>query len=391
MLINTVITNAKPQGRPYKLTDEKGLYLLVVPSGGKYWRLDYRHAGKRKTLALGVYPEVSLKQAREKRDETRRILADGIDPAALRREKRKIPSPDAVANTVTFRISAEDWYKRKAETWAEATARKAGEGVALLNEQIGDMPIESMRTFHVVDALHKIEKRSPHMAAKCRQFVQAIFRHAIRRGHRPEGSFLDLKDVLKPLPESHFPAFRKTDIPKFLKRLEDYGSIQCRAALKLLLFTFVRPSELVGATWDEVDLDVAIWSIPPERMKMRSAHLVPLARQSVDLLRGLRAVSLRSPFVFPSAYSPATRHMHRDTLSKALREMDFSGIAVPHGFRHFASTQLNEMGFRGDVIERQLAHKDKDAIRAIYNQAQYLDERKEMMQKWADYLDRQTA
>ena len=387
MLINTAIINARPQSKPYKLTDEKGLYLLVTPAGAKYFRLDYRYAGKRKTLAVGVFPSISLKQAREKRDEAKRMLLEGVDPAAVRREKRKIQSPDTVADTVTFRISAADWYQRKSDTWSAATARKAGEGVSLLNEQIGDMPIESMRTFHVVDALHKIEQRSPHMAAKCRQFVQAIFRHAIRRGYRPEGSFLDLKDVLKPLPESHFPAFQKADIPKFLRRLEDYGSIQCRAALKLLLLTFVRPSELVGATWGEIDFEGAIWSIPPERMKMRHPHLVPLSLQSVELLRGLRAVSLRSPFVFPSAYAPSSRHMHRDTLSKALREMDFVGVVVPHGFRHFASTQLNEMGFRGDVIERQLAHKDRDAIRAIYNKAEYMDERKAMMQKWADFIN----
>lgn len=384
-LTDKAIKNAKPSDRPRRLFDGGGLHLLINPDGSKYWRLKYLLHGKEKRIGLGVYPDVRLAEARTKAANERRKLKDGIDPATERKETKEAKRKDA-ANT--FKAVALEWSERKRDSWAPATMRKVSEALEIdLIPSIGHRPIAELTTPEVVDALHAIETRSPHMADKARQYCGAIIRYAIRTGKREEGRLLDLRGVLNPLTESHFSTFQEKDLPGFLKKLEEYGgAAQTRTALKLLMHTFVRPSELAGAQWAEFNLDGAEWRIPAERMKMKHPHIVPLAKQTVKLLRELNKLTGHSPFLFPGERRPLSQHMARDTLSKALRSMGYQGQATPHGFRAMASTMLNEMGFHPDVIERQLAHKEPNKIRAAYNRAQYLTERAKMMQHWADFL-----
>lgn len=388
LLDDRTIRTAKPRESLYKLSDGASLRLLIKPDGGKYWRYEYRFAGKQKTLALGVYPSVSLAVARSKAMDARKMLDDGIDPAAERKQAKAAKIEQGL-HLNTFEAVANEWYLRKKTTWSPATARKVDEALRIdLIPSLGDRDIGEIKTSDVVRTLHKIEARSPHMAHKAQQYCGAIIRYAITIGRREEGKFLDLRGVLKPLAESHFPAFSIEDLPVFLRKLNAYGgALKTKVAVNLLMRTFVRPAELTEAPWSEFNLDEAIWVIPKERMKMRNEHIVPLSSQAVDLLKALKKETEFSPFAFPSSHAPSEKPMTRDTLSKALRTMGFQGMATPHGFRHFASTQLNEMGYNTDWIERQLAHKEANKIRGVYNNAQHLKERRKMMQDWSDFID----
>jgi len=387
-LTDTAIRKAKPSQKPRRLFDGSGIHLLINPDGSKYWRLKYLFYGNEKRISLGVYPKVTLAGARTLAAKERLKLMDGIDPAIERKTYKKAKQ-DEVANT--FKTVALEWFKRRLESWSPATARKVREALEIdLIPSLGNNPISTLTTPEVVNALHLIEARSPHMADKARQYCGAIVRYAIRTGKREEGRLLDLRGSLNPLVESHFNTFSKKDLPGFMKKLEAYnGASQTKIAIKLLMHSFVRPSEMVGAQWTEFDLDAAQWRIPAERMKMRHPHIVPLAKQVVKLLQKLHPLTEYSPFLFPNERVPLSKSMARDTLSKALRSMGFQGQATPHGFRAMASTMLNEMGTHPDVIERQLAHKEANKIRAIYNHATYLPERTKMMQHWADFLEEQ--
>lgn len=388
LLDDRTIRAAKPRETLYKLSDGASLRLLIKPDGGKYWRYEYRFSGKQKTLALGVCPSVSLAEARSKAIDARKMLDDGVDPAE-ERKRAKAARVEQGQNLNTFEAVAIEWFTRKKITWAPATTRKVDEALRIdLIPALGEKDIGEIKTADVVRTLHKIEERSPHMAHKSQQYCGAIIRYAISIGRREEGKFLDLRGALKPLEESHFPSFTLSDLPAFIKKLNEYGGdLKTRTALNLLLRTFVRPAELTGAPWSEFDLDTGLWVIPAGRMKMKSDHCVPLSRQAVDLLMCLKKESGFTPYAFPSSHAPAEKPMTRDTLSKALRTMGFQGMATPHGFRHFASTQLNEMGYNADWIERQLAHKESNKIRGTYNNAQHLKERIRMMQEWSDFID----
>jgi integrase len=392
-LTDKAVMNAKPDGKARKLFDGEGLFLLIKPDGGKYWRLKFRFGGNEKLLALGVYPKMSLAAARVEVGKARQLLADGVDPTAERRAAKQATEAESLVNLNTFERVAREWYALKSAGWAQATARKADEALRIdLIPAIGSRPIADLTSPEVVKALQAVEKRSPHMANKCRQHCSSIVRYAIRTGRREEGRYLDLRDVLKPLKESRPATLEANDLPDFLHALENYaGVLQTRVALKLLMLTFVRPSELTGAVWSEFDLAAAEWRIPAERMKMSQPHIVPLSSQAVRLLNQLQAVASDSRFVFPNERSVKTRAMTRDTLSKALRAMGYQNKVTPHRFRTMASTLLNEMGFHPDWIERQLAHKETNKIRAAYNRAQYMTERRRMMQHWADYLDGMAA
>ncbi len=380
-LTDTAIRKAKPSQKPRRLFDGSGIHLLINPDGSKYWRLKYLFYGNEKRITLGVYPKVTLAGARTLAAKERLKLMDGIDPAIERKTYKKAKQDEA-ANT--FKTVALEWFNRKLESWSPATARKVREALEIdLIPSLGNNPIYTLTTPEVVNALHLIEARSPHMADKARQYCGAIVRYAIRTGKREEGRLLDLRGSLNPLVESHFNTFSKKDLPNFMKKLEAYnGTAQTKIAIKLLMHSFVRPSEMVDAQWAEFDLDAAQWRIPSERMKMRHPHIVPLAKQVVKLLQELQPLTKYSPFLFPNERVPLSRSMARDTLSKALRSMGFQGQATPHGFRATASTLLNEMGTHPDVIERQLAHKEANKIRAVYNHATYLPERTKMMQHW---------
>lgn len=388
-LTDKAVMNAKPDSKPHKLFDGEGLFLLVMPDGRKYWRLKFRFAGKEKLLALGVYPKLTLASARTEAGKARKLLLSGIDPTTERRAAKEADKAQSVADRNTFERAALEWYEFKKASWSAATARKADEALRIdLIPAMGALSIADLTSPAVVKALQTIEKRSPHMADKARQYCGSIVRYAIRTGCREEGRFLDLRDVLKPLNEARPATLEADDLPEFLKALEAYkGAAQTRIAIKLLMLTFVRPSELAGAAWAEFDLDAAEWRIGAERMKMSQPHIVPLSSQAVALLKSLKADASTSPFLFPNERAPKSRSMARDTLSKALRSMGYQDRVTPHRFRTMASTLLNEMGFHSDWIERQLAHKETNKIRAAYNRAQYITERRRMMQHWSDYLD----
>lgn len=387
-LTDKAVMNAKPDGK-LKLFDGEGLFLLVKPDGSKYWRLKFRFGGKEKLLALGVYPQLTLAGARIEAGKARKLLANGIDPTAERRAIKEAAKAESQVMHNTFERVALEWYDSMKADWAVATARKADEALRIdLIPAIGARPIANLTSTEVGKALVAIEKRSPHMADKARQYCGAIVRYAIKHELREDGRVLVLSGVLKRLKEARPATLEANDLPDFLKVLDSYkGALQTRIAIKLLMLTFVRPSELTGAAWAEFDLDAGEWRIPAERMKMSQPHIVPLSGQAVRLLKELQAEARSSPYLFPNERAPKSQPMARDTLSKALRSMGYQGRVTPHRFRTMASTLLNEMGFHPDWIERQLAHKETNKIRAAYNRAQYMTERRRMMQHWSDYLD----
>ena len=390
-LTDTQIRNAKPKAKAYKLSDGGGMYLLVKPDGARYWRLDYRFAGKRRTLALGVYPTTALSNARTRREEARALLAQGNDPSVA---KRMSKCTIRQASETTFEGIAREWLHNQRKKLApKYSAQILARLEADVFPQIGSRPIADIDAPELLDTLRKIEKRGVlETARRLRQTCGQVFRYAIvtrRAKHDPSGA---LKGALSsPGRKRGHNAMVRDELPKFLDALEVYdGDRRTSIALRLIILTFVRTSELRAARWSEfegLDGNNPLWRIPAERMKMKRGHIVPLAPQAVTLLRELRALpgSDASPFLFPS---PAREgFMSNNTMLYALYRMGYHGRATVHGFRAMASTALNEMGFRTDVIERQLAHEPGNAVRAAYNRAEYLNERRAMMERWADYVD----
>jgi len=390
-LTDTRIRNAKPKGKAYKLSDGGGMYLLVTSDGGRYWRLDYRFAGKRRTQALGVYPTVSLAAARARREEARDLLAKDIDPGVAKKASKRVAK---LASENTFESVAREWI-------ANQRNRLAARYLALLLSrletdiflQIGSRPIAEVDAPELLEMLRKVENRGViETARRLRQLCGQVFRYAIVTGRAKHDPSADLRGALKSpaRPRGH-KAMSADEVPNFLRHLEAYdGEPRTRLALRLAIQTFVRTTELRAARWSEFEnLDGVepLWRIPAERMKMKREHVVPLAPQAVAVLRELRALSGSdtSAFLFPS---PAREgYMSNNTMLFALYRMGYHGRATVHGFRAMASTALNEMGFRPDVIERQLAHQEQNSIRAAYNRAEYLTERRAMMTHWADFLD----
>lgn len=390
MLTDTAIRKAKPATKPLKLSDGSGMYLLLKPDGGRYWRVDYRHDGKRKTLALGVYPAVSLSDARQRREDARRLLANGIDPGALRKEAKQARVEAARASGETFEAIARDWMAR--QDVAEVTANKTRWILEVfLFPEIGQRPIAEITPRDLLDVLHKIEATGKLETAK-RARVKAgqVFRYAVLEGKSEVDPTASLKGALKSPKEKHHAAV--TDpvrIGELLRAIDGYsGQFTTLKALQLAPLVFVRPGELRQAVWSEFDLDDAIWRIPAQRMKMKAAHLVPLSVQAVGVLRELRQLTGNGHYVFPGIRTDS-RPMSENTINAALRGLGYSGEEMTgHGFRSMAATRLNEMGWNSDAIERQLAHVESNKVKAAYTHAaQYLDERTRMMQAWADYLD----
>lgn len=378
---------AKPAGKPYKLADGGGLYLEVRPGGSRYWRLKYRFATKERRLAFGVYPEVSLSQAREKRAAARKVLAQGMDPS----EEKKAKGREARARRDnSFAALAEAWYTKKSGTWAPSTAAKARFYLdSDLIRALGERPIAEIKRTELVETLARIEKRDAHdVAKKCRGWLSGVFRYALAAGVVEANPATDLDIVAAPMPRRRqLPHLPLGELPDFLRALDGYGGESATVqAIRLLLLTAVRPGELRAARWDEFDLDAALWSIPAERMKMRRPHRVPLPVQAAAILRELQASRVRRELVFPSRDDPR-QPMSENTINLAIHRIGYKGRQTGHGFRHLISTALNERSYNRDWIERQLAHGDDNEIRAVYNKAEYLDQRREMMQAWADELD----
>jgi integrase len=381
------IRAAKPREKAYKLFDERGLYLLITPGAdsyrGRLWRLRYRYAKAEKLLSLGNYPDVSLKRAREKRDEARRLLADGVDPSARRKS-------DQQSQTETFEAIAREWLELRAKTSAAVTMQKARWLLEMIFPRIGKRPIRAVTAPELLTALRKIESRGHHETAhRAKQKCGQVFRYAIVTGRAERDITADLRGALAPVvSENHASLTDPTEIGGLLRAIHGYeGQPITAAALKLAALVFVRPGELRGARWSEFDLNGAEWRIPAERMKMGEQHIVPLSRQAVAVLRELHPLTGSCEFVFPSLLS-LDRPMSNNTVNTALRRLGYTNEQMTgHGFRSMASTLLNEQGFPPDVIELQLAHAERNKVRAAYNRAQRLSERRKMMQSWANYLD----
>ena len=389
MLLSDIrVRNAKPKLTPYKIADGQGMYLLVQPGGGKYWRLNYRFAGKQKTLALGTYPEVGLGAARKKRLEARELLAmhPPVDPMLKRKADRR-ESARLASNT--FASIAREWWELKRDAWSPGHADAVMARLeAELFPPLGARPIMEIDAPELLDAVRAVEKRGAlEIASKSLVIAGQVLRHAIATGRAKADISRDLRGALKAREVTHYAKLAESEMPEFLRKLEDYdGAPLTKHAFKLMIMTFVRTGELRAARWPEFDLHKGEWRVPAERMKMRCEHIVPLSRQALAELEAIRVYSGNREYVFPNVHNPRT-FMSENTILVAIKRLGYKGRTTAHGFRGTASTILNEQGWTPDAIERQLAHGEKDKVRAAYNSAQHLPERRKMMQAWADYLD----
>lgn len=385
-LTDVEIRNAKAAKQPYKLADGGGLYVLVNPGGSKYWRLKYRFAGKEKLLALGVYPLVRAAQAREARDEAKRLLNDGRDPATVRKEEKRTAQVSA-ANT--FEALAREWVEQQRNRWTPNHAERVLNSLVTdVFPEIGFRPIAELTAPELLAVLRKIESRDAlETASRVYQRCGAVFRYAVITGRCERSPAADLRGALKAPKRMNRAALSAADLPEYLAKLEAYdGHLQTKLGLKLLALTFVRTGELRGAEWAEIDFEHAEWRIPAERMKMRAAHIVPLSRQALAVLEQLKPLTGGGRLLFPNQSKPDAC-MSENTMLYALYRMGYHSRATGHGFRATASTILNEHGWKPDVIERQLAHAERNKVRAAYHRSEYLPERRNMMQAWADHLD----
>ncbi|EHP41242.1 cp4-like integrase [Cupriavidus basilensis OR16] len=388
-LTDVSVRNAKPKEKPYKLADGLGMYLEITPGGSRYWRLKYRIAGKEKRLALGVYPAVSLAQARTARDEARKLIAAGIDPSKAKQEAKQAA---AVAHASTFEVIAREWHEKKVDTWTDDHAVKILRSLVLnVFPDLGARPIAEITPPELLMTLRKVESRNAlEIASRLLQRCSTVFRYAIATGRATYNPAGDLKGALKVSKVEHMARVGPDEIPELMRKIRGYdGDLVTRVAMQLLALTFVRTSELIGAHWSEIDFDAAEWRIPAERMKMRDPHIVALSRQAISLLREVEKLTGGRPHVFYSARGAG--HISNNTILYGLYRLGYHSRMTGHGFRGLASTMLHEMGYSPDVIERQLAHVERNKVRAAYNHAQYLPERRRMMQHWADYLDQLAA
>ena len=381
--------NAKPDTKPYKIADGDGLFLLIMPTGSKYWRLKYFFAGKEKTLALGVYPEVTLADARERRTQAKRVLAAGNDPGQTKKEAKLLLLQK---HQNTFEVVAREWHENRLSKWTPGHAKKILKRLEThVFPRIGNCPIAEIGTPELLVVMRKIEEHGAEMAHRLLQVCGQVFIYAVVTQRVAINPAISLRGALKPVAKKSYAYIKPNELPEYLQKLDTYdGSEQTKLAMKFLLYTFVRSGELRGAAWSEIDFDKAEWRIPAERMKMRDPHIVPLSRQAIEILNKLKPITGNWLHVFPNQHKP-TGQMSENTILYALYRMGYHSRATAHGFRSTASTILNENGFPPDVIERQLAHSERDKVRAAYNYAQYLRERREMMQWWADYLDEVAA
>jgi integrase len=389
-LSDAKVRNAKAKSKSYKIADGEGLFLVVMPTGSKYWRLRYYFAGKEKLLALGVYPDVTLADARERRADARKTLAAGNDPGEVKKEAKRIA---ILKSANSFETVAREWFEKRKHEWAATSAATA---LARMEQHIlpklGDRPVADINPPEVLAMARVVEgKGNLETARRVMQMCGQIFSYAIATGRAERNPVPDLRGALKTPVSKHYSFLKANELPDYLQKLEGYdGHSITKLALRFLLLTFVRTNELRGARWTEIDWDKAEWRIPAERMKMRELHIVPLSKQAIATLRKLEKLTGSRQFVFPNQNNPAL-FMSENTMLYALYRMGYHTRTTGHGFRSTASTILNENGFRADVIERQLAHSERDTVRAAYNHAQYLTERRKMMQWWADYIDEVTA
>ena len=377
---------AKPREKAYKLADGAGLYLEVVPSGSRYWRMKYRFNGKEKRMAFGVYPAVSLAQARALRDDAKKKLAEGIDPSLAKKEEKLVR--DVQLNN-TFQAVALEWHGTKVSRWSEGYASDIIEAFNKdIFPYIGQQPVNEIKPLVLLNVLRRIESRgATEKAKKVRQRCSEVFRYAIVTGRAEYNPAADLTSAMSGHESKHYPFRTVEELPDFFKALAGYtGSPLVVLAARLLILTGVRTGELRGAFWSEFDLEKAVWEIPAERMKMKRPHLVPLSTQALEIVQQLKVMSGQYPLVFPGRNDPR-KTMSEASINQVFKRIGYTGRVTGHGFRHTMSTILHEEGFNTAWIETQLAHVDKNAIRGTYNHALYLEGRREMMQWYADYIN----
>jgi integrase len=390
-LTDTAVRKAKPKAKSYKIADGGGMYVEVMPNGSKYWRMKYRYAGKEKRLALGVYPDTSLALARDRREQARKLLANGDDPGAVKQTHKQLSK---IAATNTFEAVAREWVENRSNDWTEghkALTLRTLEQDAF--PSLGRRPIAEITPAELLATVKSIEKRGAlEIASRVLQRCSAVFRYGIATSKCNSNPATGLRGALKKPKRTHYTTIEKGGFPQLLRDIDGYqGSPLTTCALQLMALTFTRTNELIGASWDEINLDSAEWLIPAERMKMRRPHLVPLSNQAVAVFRKAAKLSGDRRYVFPNRNDP-TKPASNAIILRSLGRMGYTGKMTGHGFRSAASTMLNEHKTKWDIhhdaIELQLAHVEKNASRAAYNFAEYLDERRAMMQQWADYLDK---
>ena len=386
MLTDTKIKSSKPGPKSVKLTDGGGLYLEVTPSGGKHWRYRFRLDGKESLFAIGEYPEIKAAEARRLRDEARSLVKKGVNPTQARKLKKLEVQYE---HAQTFKAVANEWFDDKSKPWSDGYRNSVR---TILDKDLiphlGNLPVKGITTPIVHHVIKRVEARgAATRAILARQIVGKVFKLAILTSRAEYDITEPLKGQIARRRVEHHRHLERADIGDFLRKLEDYtGHRQTVIALRLLLMTAVRPGELCNAAWDEFDLGAAEWRIPADRMKMRRSHMVPLSRQAVELIKELNDLTGHEKYLFPVQGTKAGT-MPVATLRNAISKMGYKDRFSPHGARGTFSTTLNEKGYRPDVIERQLAHAEKNNVRAAYHHAEYLPERKAMMQDWSEILE----
>lgn len=391
-LTDKEIKAAGGEKKPYKMSDGGGLYLFIQPDGARYWRLKYYFLGKEKLLALGVYPVITLAEARERRDQAKKLLANGKDPSTSKKDDKR----QAIRKSKnTFEAVAREWHENQRGKWTPHHALNVMRRLEVdIFPYVGSRPLIDIDPPELLDSvLRKIEKRgSLDVASRVKQICGQVFRYGIITGRCSRDPSADLKGALKTGKTKHFPSLDIKEMPEFLATLEKNDARlfhRTRRAIKLMMLCFTRTTELIHATWDEFDFENAIWEVPAERMKMGKPHIVPLSRQAIAILKEQKEETghLKTKWVFPSQVRPI-EPMSNNTVLFAIGRMGYKGRMTGHGFRALAMSTIKErLGYRHEVVDRQLAHAQRSKVDRAYDRAQFLDERVKMMQEWADYLD----
>jgi integrase len=383
---------AKPKDKAYRLHDSGGLYLDIKVTGKKIWRLRYKFFDKEKLLTIGQYPQITLTVAREKRDQAKEKLSFGIDPSQEKQDQKRLAR---FKQSLTFELVAREWHDHYLKTWSPNHGKDILRRLTVnVFNEIGDLPISRITVQDLLACLRKVEERNAHdMAKRVLQMMGQVMRFAVVTGRAERDITVDLKGALVKYKKGHFAAIETDELPELLKALNNNDARlykQTKYAIKLILLTFVRTSELINATWSEFDLKKGEWHIPPERMKMRKAHFVPLSRQVISLLKDLKQSFGKSNYILPSIVH-SDKPISNNTILLGLKRLGYHKIMTGHGFRALAMSTIKEkLNYRHEVVDRQLAHLPKSRVDQAYDRAKFIPERIKMMQEWADYIDRIT-
>ena len=388
MLTDAKIRNLKSKDKQFKISDSLGLYLLIHPNQSKYWRMKYRFNKKEKIFSIGVYPQTSLSEARTARDEAKKLIKQGVDPTQEKISKKR---EQQTLSINSFEAVTREWHNKTKSEWSTRHAQDVIKSLEVdIFPFIGKKPIAEITPPEMLNVLRKIESRGALVHVnKVRQRCDNVFKYAIITGFATYNAASDLQGAFKKHEKKNFNSISEKELPEFIQAIDNYhGEVMTKYAIQIVLYTLLRTGEVIGLEWSEVDLDNKLITIPKERMKMKRDHLVPLSRQAMEILKVMQEINGQYKWVFASTRKPKFKHMSANAMIFALYRMGFRSRATIHGIRSTGSTILNEMGFNADVIEKTLNHEPRNAIRAAYNKAQYLDARKDMLQQWADYLSK---